>query len=148
MLTLHTAPLVDAGDGTPVLTGGAVAVSGDRIEAVGPLAALRATYPEARVRQWPGRLAPARVHTGPPPAAPSPRETVHALFASGATALLVDGPLAPPLREAATRGGLRLVATPSPTPLTEGARADLRATTDDGECVATVCAGRLVYRRR
>nr|WP_203607546.1 hypothetical protein [Streptomyces sp. SID11385] len=147
-MTLHTAPLVDAGDGTPVLTGGAVAVSGDRIEAVGPLAALRATYPGARVREWPGRLAPARVHTGPPPAAPSPRETVHALFARGATALLVAAPLDPALREAAVRGSLRLVTGPTPTPLTEGARADLRATTDDGECVATVCAGRLVYRRR
>jgi hypothetical protein len=148
VLTLHTAPLVDVGDGTPVQRGGAVAVSGDRIEAVGPLAALRAAYPAARVRKWPGRLAPARVHTGEPPAAPSPRETVHALFAHGATALLVPGPLDPSLREAAARGGLRLVAAPAPTPLTPGSRADLRATTDDGECVATVCAGRLVYRRR
>ncbi|WP_420790337.1 imidazolonepropionase-like domain-containing protein, partial [Streptomyces sp. SPB074] len=59
MLTLHTAPLLDAGDGTPV-PDGALAVSGDRIAAVGPLAALRAEHPGARVRQWPGRLAPAR----------------------------------------------------------------------------------------
>ncbi|ASY33370.1 MULTISPECIES: imidazolonepropionase-like domain-containing protein [unclassified Streptomyces] len=147
MLTLHTAPLLDAGDGT-LVPGGAVAVSGDRITAVGPLADLRATYPGARVREWPGRLAPARVHTGPPPQAPSPRETVHALFAGGATALLVDGPLDPSLREAAARGALRLVASPSPAPLTPGSRADLSATTDDGTCVATVCAGRLVYRRR
>ncbi|WP_432159926.1 imidazolonepropionase-like domain-containing protein [Streptomyces sp. NRRL F-5630] len=147
MLTLHTAPLVDAGDGT-LLPAGAVAVSGDRITAVGPLAALRATYPEARVREWPGRLAPARVHTGPPPAAPSPRETVHALFARGATALRAEGPLDASFREAAARGGLRLVASPSPTPLAPRARADLFAATDDGECVATVCAGRLVYRRR
>ncbi|SCD42225.1 hypothetical protein GA0115246_101581, partial [Streptomyces sp. SolWspMP-sol7th] len=71
MLTLHTAPLLDAGDGT-LVPGGAVAVSGDRITAVGPLADLRATYPGARVREWPGRLAPARVHTGPPPQAPEP----------------------------------------------------------------------------
>ncbi|SCE34677.1 hypothetical protein GA0115246_114921, partial [Streptomyces sp. SolWspMP-sol7th] len=33
-------------------------------------------------------------------------------------------------------------------PSTPGSRADLSATTDDGTCVATVCAGRLVYRRR
>ncbi|WP_431035877.1 imidazolonepropionase-like domain-containing protein [Streptomyces sp. P6-2-1] len=148
MLTLHTAPLLDAGDGTPATAGGAVAVSGDRITALGPLAALRATYPGARVREWPGRLAPARVHTGPLPPAPSPRETVHALFAAGATALLVEGPLGPALREAAVRGGLRLVASAAPTPLAPQARADLCVTTDDGECVATVCAGRLVHRRR
>lgn len=146
MLTLHTAPVLDAGDGT-LLTGGAVAVSGDRVLAVGPLAELRAAHPTARVREWPGVLGPGRVHTGPLPQAPSPRETVHALFATGATALLPQTPPDPPFRAAATRGALRLVTTPTPPPLTTGARADL-SVLDGQRCVATVCAGRLVYRRR
>ncbi|WP_031511691.1 imidazolonepropionase-like domain-containing protein, partial [Streptomyces megasporus] len=40
--------------------GYAVAVEGDRIAAVGPLAELDAEYPKARVRRWSGVLGPGR----------------------------------------------------------------------------------------
>lgn len=147
MLTLHTAPVLDPGDGA-LLKEGAVAVSGDRIVHIGPLAEARALHPAARVREWPGLLGPARVHTGPLPGAPSPREVVHELLKSGATAVLADRVGEDPaLRSAAARADVRLVASAVRTPLTVGARADL-SVLDGPECVATVCAGRLVHRRR
>ncbi|WNF28840.1 hypothetical protein RI138_19525 [Streptomyces sp. C11-1] len=60
MLTIHAAQLVlpvgavPVGDGA----GGAVAVDGDRIAAVGPYEEVSAAYPAARVRRWPGLLTP------------------------------------------------------------------------------------------
>ncbi|MFE9249952.1 hypothetical protein [Streptomyces sp. NPDC007088] len=147
MLTLHTAARVATGDGA-LIDRGAVAVSGDRIVHIGPLAGARALHPAARVREWPGLLGPARVHTGPLPVAPSPREIVHALLKTGATAVLADRVGADPaLRSAAARADVRLVASAVRTPLTVGARADF-SVLDGPECVATVCAGRLVHRRR
>ncbi len=60
MLTLHVPLAVRlTGDGEP-LAGYAVAVEGDRIAAVGPLAELDAEYPKARVRRWSGVLGPGR----------------------------------------------------------------------------------------
>ncbi|MFE2291118.1 hypothetical protein [Streptomyces sp. NPDC059452] len=68
MLTIHAAPLVlpvgaaavgegadGRGDGG---RGGAVAVDGDRIVAIGPYEEVAAAHPSARVRRWPGLLAP------------------------------------------------------------------------------------------
>ncbi|MFE0249046.1 hypothetical protein ACFWZ0_32195, partial [[Kitasatospora] papulosa] len=57
MLTVHAAPLV-----LPVcaagVDGGAVAVDGDRIVAVGPYDVVTAAHPAARIRRWPGVLTP------------------------------------------------------------------------------------------
>ncbi|MEV8530422.1 hypothetical protein [Streptomyces sp. NPDC051211] len=61
MLTLHTADLLVPGgpeDAAVPLTAGAVLVEGDRIALVGPYEDLAARYPHARVRRWPGLLAP------------------------------------------------------------------------------------------
>ncbi|MFE2674232.1 imidazolonepropionase-like domain-containing protein, partial [Streptomyces hygroscopicus] len=86
MLTLHAAPVVrSAPDDAAPLHDAAVAVDGDRIAAIGPLDELRRAYPRARVREWPGELGPARVHEGPVPDAPSPRERIHALLRRGGT---------------------------------------------------------------
>lgn len=57
MLTVHAAPLVLPVGAGPVERG-AVAVDGDRIVALGPYEAVAAAHPAARVRQWPGVLAP------------------------------------------------------------------------------------------
>ncbi|MFE9820875.1 hypothetical protein ACFYSH_01655 [Streptomyces sp. NPDC005791] len=57
MLTVHAAPLVLPA-GAAGIDGGAVAVDGDRIVALGPYAAVTAAHPAARVRQWPGVLTP------------------------------------------------------------------------------------------
>ncbi|MGN5634154.1 imidazolonepropionase-like domain-containing protein [Streptomyces sp. AC154] len=57
MLTVHTAPLVLPVGAGPVERG-AVAVDGDRIVALGPYDAVAAAHPAARVRQWPGVIAP------------------------------------------------------------------------------------------
>lgn len=61
MLTIHAAPLVlpvgaaAVGEGAG---GGAVAVDGDRIAAIGPYEEVVAAHPAARVRRWPGLLTP------------------------------------------------------------------------------------------
>lgn len=134
-----------------VLNDGAVAVSGDRIAAVGPLDRIRAAYPDARVRRWSGVLVPALVHDAPLPAAPGPRERVHALLRLGATAVaaarLDAEPGAAALRTAAARAGFVVLASPRPRSLVPAARADFAVFADDGRCVATVLAGRLVHRR-
>ncbi|MER5556073.1 hypothetical protein ABT001_31120 [Streptomyces sp. NPDC002793] len=57
MLTVHAAPLV-LPVGAAGIAGGAVAVDGDRIVALGPYDAVLAAHPAARVRQWPGVLTP------------------------------------------------------------------------------------------
>ncbi|MFE9725573.1 hypothetical protein ACFYQ5_18710 [Streptomyces sp. NPDC005794] len=57
MLTVHAAPLV-LPVGAAGVVGGAVAVDGDRIVALGPYDAVTAAHPTARVRQWPGVLTP------------------------------------------------------------------------------------------
>lgn len=57
MLTVHAAPLVLPIGAAPVADG-AVAVEGDRITAIGPYEAIVAAHPAARVRRWPGVLAP------------------------------------------------------------------------------------------
>lgn len=153
MLTIHTAPAVRltlAADDEP-LADGAVAVSGERIAAIGPLDELAAAYPDARVRRWPGTLGPALVHDGPLPPAPTPRERIHAVLRLGAAAVLASRldaePEADALRTAAARGGLAVLSSARPPALVPTGRADLAAFTADGRCVATVVAGRLVHRR-
>ncbi|MHA6760748.1 imidazolonepropionase-like domain-containing protein [Streptacidiphilus sp. PAMC 29251] len=133
MLTLHIA----AEQG--------VAVDGELIAAIGPAAELEAAYPTARVRRWRGTLGPGRLHQGPLPDAPSAREQVHALLRAGATAALPEHLTDPALRAAASRNGL--AATDRAPVLAVGARADLAVFAEDGECLATVLAGRLVHRR-
>ncbi|WP_229405696.1 MULTISPECIES: imidazolonepropionase-like domain-containing protein [Micromonospora] len=125
----------------------AVLVTGDRIEAVAPAGELTAAYPGVRVRRWAGMLGPALVHDGPLPPAPTPRERVHALFGLGAAAVLADRVTDPGLRAAAARNGVALLASARPPELVTGGRADLAVFADDGSCVATVVAGRLVHRR-
>ena len=95
MLTLHLADEVrTAWDAAP-LAGAGVAVEGTRVAAVGPAQELRRHFPGARERHWPGVLGPARVHEGPLPDAPSPRERVHAVLKLGAAAVLAQAvPLA------------------------------------------------------
>ncbi|RLU79482.1 hypothetical protein CTZ27_36850 [Streptomyces griseocarneus] len=58
MLTLHAADLLIAVPGTAPVPGGAVAVDGDRVAALGPYEEVSAAYPQARVRRWPGVLTP------------------------------------------------------------------------------------------
>ncbi|ARZ69375.1 hypothetical protein M1P56_00755 [Streptomyces sp. HU2014] len=147
MLTLHAAPAVrPAWDAEPVADG-AVAVEGDRIAAVGPLAELLERFPGARVRRWPATLGPALVHEGPLPDAPSPRERVHEVLKRGAAAVLAEHADEPGLRAAAGRVGVAVLERPRAVALAEGGRADLAAFAEDGRCVATVLAGRLVHRR-
>ncbi|MFJ8060907.1 imidazolonepropionase-like domain-containing protein [Streptomyces sp. NPDC096142] len=137
MLTIHTAD-----------RGGAVAVEGARVVGVGTLTEIRSRFPGARVRSWPGTLGPARVHEGPLPDAPSPRERIHAVLKLGAVAVLERYADTPELRAAAARNDVAVLpGTRTPT-LRETARADLAVFDDTGECIATVCAGRLVHRRR
>ncbi|TDC39857.1 hypothetical protein [Micromonospora sp. KC213] len=125
----------------------AVLVAGDRIEAVGSLGELTEAYPGVRVRRWPGTLGPALVHDGPLPPAPSPRERVHALFRAGVAAVPAAFLTDPGLRAAAVRNGLAVLDRPRPPVVVTGGRADLAVLTDDGSCLATVVAGRLVHRR-
>ncbi|MEU5096892.1 hypothetical protein [Streptomyces sp. NPDC020996] len=152
MLTIHAADDVRPSwdEGAEPVEDGAVVVSGTRVEAVGPFAALLERHPDARVRRWPGVLGPARVHEGPLPDAPSPRERIHAVLKLGATAVTEEHAASPELRAAAERNEVRVLsATPAPVPRVEpGARADLAVFDDTGACLATVCAGRLVHRRR
>ncbi|WP_155059841.1 imidazolonepropionase-like domain-containing protein [Streptomyces blattellae] len=150
MLTIHTADEVRTvwGSGEPV-AGGAVAVDGGRVAAVGPLAELTERFPGARVRRWPGGvLGPARVYDGPLPDAPTPRERIHAVLKRGAVAVLEEYAGTAELRAAAARNDVLVVPHPRPTAITENGRADLAVLDDGGDCIATVCAGRLVHRRR
>ncbi|MFI1784027.1 imidazolonepropionase-like domain-containing protein [Streptomyces rubiginosohelvolus] len=57
MLTIHAAPLV-LPVGVAAVADGAVAVDGDRIVTLGPYEEVAAAHPAARVRRWPGLLAP------------------------------------------------------------------------------------------
>ncbi|MFE5240890.1 MULTISPECIES: imidazolonepropionase-like domain-containing protein [unclassified Streptomyces] len=57
MLTVHAAPLV-LPVGAAAVPGGAVAVDGDRIVALGPYDRVMEAHPAARVRRWPGVLTP------------------------------------------------------------------------------------------
>ncbi|MFF0789774.1 hypothetical protein [Streptomyces spiralis] len=152
MLTIHAAEEVRhawEGDDPGPLRDGAVAVEGDRIAAVGPLAQVTERFPGARVRHWPGVLGPGRVHEGPLPDAPSPRERVHAVLKAGAVAVREPYADSPELRAAAGRNDvLVLTGTASPPALVPGGRADLAVFDGTGACLATVCAGRLVHRRR
>ncbi|MER5970167.1 hypothetical protein ABT112_10610 [Streptomyces sp. NPDC002055] len=66
MLTVHIADAVWPGPGREPVPGGAVAVSGTRVAAVGPYAAVVAEHPGARVRRWPGLLTPGLVNRRAP----------------------------------------------------------------------------------
>ncbi|MFI6242395.1 imidazolonepropionase-like domain-containing protein [Micromonospora sp. NPDC050795] len=147
MLTVHTASLLRRDpDGDP-LPDHAVLVSGDRIEAVGPLAELSSAYANARVRRWPGSLGPGLLHDGPLPPAPTPRERVHALLRTGVTAVLAEHLTDPALRAAAEHGDLLVLATAVAPTLRPGGRADLAVHGLDGTCLVTVVAGRIAHRR-
>ncbi|MGW7257030.1 imidazolonepropionase-like domain-containing protein [Streptomyces sp. NPDC054834] len=153
MLTIHAADEVrhtwdPTRDGTDPVEDGAVAVEGTRVAAVGTLAEVQVRFPGARVRRWPGVLGPARLHEGPLPDAPSPRERVHAVLKLGAVAVLAEYVDSPELRAAAERNDLVVLPEPRPLRLDETARADLAVFDESGACIATVCAGRLVHRRR
>lgn len=59
MPTIHAAGLLVTGDARwPSLPRGAVLVNGREVAAVGPYEELAAAHPTARVRRWPGLLAP------------------------------------------------------------------------------------------
>ncbi|MDG9727062.1 MULTISPECIES: imidazolonepropionase-like domain-containing protein [unclassified Streptomyces] len=149
MLTIHAADEVRyVWDDPEPVRDGAVAVEGVRIAAVGPLAELVERFPGGRVRRWPGVLGPARVHEGPLPDAPTPRERIHAVLKLGAVAVLEEHAGAPGLRAAAERNDVVVLARSRPTALVDLGRADLAVLDDGGACIATVCAGRLVHRRR
>ena len=148
MLTLHTAPLLRTAPGGPPSEAAAVAVRADRIVAVGPLVQLSQEYAGARVRRWPGTLGPGRVHDAPLPPAPTPRERIHALLRLGVTAVLAEHVSDPMLRTAVDRSDLLVLEDASvPPTLAPGGRADLAVLADDGTCLVTVLAGRLVHRR-
>ncbi|MFG2782814.1 hypothetical protein ACGFY7_33885 [Streptomyces prunicolor] len=137
MLTIHTAD-----------EGGAVAVEGARVVGVGTLAEIQDRFPGARVRSWPGVLGPARIHEGPLPDAPSPRERIHAVLKLGAVAVLEQYANTPELRAAAARNDVTVLPSTHTPVLRETARADLAVFDETGVCIATVCGGRLLYRRR
>ncbi|MEU0966577.1 hypothetical protein ABZ357_14615 [Streptomyces sp. NPDC005917] len=150
MLTIHAADEVryDWQSAAGRVKDGAVVVEGGRIAAVGALTDMRERFPRARVRGWPGVLGPARVHDGPLPDAPSPRERVHAVLKLGATAVLAEYADSAELRAAAERNDVAILPGTRPERLIETGRADLAVFDEAGACVATVCAGRLVHRRR
>ncbi|MGI5137885.1 imidazolonepropionase-like domain-containing protein [Streptomyces sp. CA-106110] len=62
MLTIHTAGLLVTRDRRPALAGGAILVDGRTCAAVGPYEELAAAHPAARVRRWPGLIAPGLVN--------------------------------------------------------------------------------------
>ncbi|CAM5449582.1 hypothetical protein SALBM311S_04522 [Streptomyces alboniger] len=149
METIHAADEVRwTWDGTEPVKDGAVAVDGVRVAAVGTLAEVRERFPGARVRRWPGVLGPARIHEGPLPEAPSPRERVHAVLKAGAVTVLEEYVDSPELRVAADRNDVVVLPRTQPTVIRESGRADLAVFDETGVCIATVCAGRLVHRRR
>ncbi|WP_329532897.1 hypothetical protein OG568_22770 [Streptomyces sp. NBC_01450] len=148
MLTIHTADELRVSPDADPVKGGAVAVEGDRVAGVGPLDVLLKRFPGARVRSWPGVLGPALVHEGPLPEAPSPRERVHAVLKSGAVAVLAEYADTPELRAAASRNEVAVLPRTRETAIVDTGRADLAVFDADGACIATVCAGRLVHRRR
>jgi hypothetical protein len=149
VLTIHAADEVRYGWDLPeAVKDGAVAVEGTRVAAVGSLGDLRERFPQARVRRWPGTLGPGRVHEGPLPDAPTPRERVHAVLKLGAVAVLEQYVDSPELRAAAERNDVAVLARTRRAALVETGRADLAVFDDTGACIATVCAGRLVHRRR
>ena len=115
MLTIHAADEVRTGRDAEPLKDGAVAVDGNRIAAVGPLTAVRERFPQARVRSWPGVLEPGRLHEGPLPDAPSPRERIHAVLKSGAVAILAQYADSPGLRAAARSSYGPTAATAAPS---------------------------------
>ncbi|UUU24262.1 hypothetical protein [Streptomyces sp. DSM 40750] len=149
MLTIHAADEVrHTWDDPSPIKDGAVAVEGVRVHAVGPLVEIQERFPDARVRRWPGVLGPAHVHEGPLPDAPSPRERIHAVLKAGAAAVLEEHANTPELRAAAQRNDVVVLPHPRPTAIIATGRADLAVFDDSGTCMATVCAGRLVHRRR
>ncbi|MDT0574066.1 hypothetical protein RM704_42580 [Streptomyces sp. DSM 3412] len=149
MLTIHAADEVRrTWDDPEPIKDGAVVVDGTRVHAVGPSEEVRRRFPGARVRQWPGVLGPGRLHEGPLPDAPSPRERVHAVLKAGAVAVLEQHATTPELRTAAERNHVAVLPRPRPTAISESGRADLAVFDEADVCVATVCAGRLVHRRR
>ncbi|MEU8848888.1 hypothetical protein AB0C70_22165 [Streptomyces sp. NPDC048564] len=148
METIHTADEVRfTWDSEPIVDG-AVVVGRDRIGAVGTFEELRGRFPGARVRRWPGTLGPARVHEGPLPDAPSPRERVHAVLKLGAVAVLEEYVDSPELRAAAERNDVVVLPRAQSIAIRQTGRADLAVLDETGACIATVCAGRLVHRRR
>jgi len=153
-LTIHAADELrstwDGPDPAEGLKGGAVAVEGGRVAATGSLAELQARFPGARVRRWPGVLGPALVHRGPIPDAPTPRERVHALLKLGAVAVLEEYADTAALRAAAERNDVVVLPRVRPAVIVDGGRADLAIFDENGNgaCLATVCGGRLVHRRR
>ncbi|GAB7103644.1 hypothetical protein JCM4814A_19580 [Streptomyces phaeofaciens JCM 4814] len=148
MLTIHAADQLRRTWDSEPIERGAVVVEGNRVAAVGPLEELRRRFPAARVRSWPGVLGPGRIHEGPLPDAPSPRERVHAVLKSGSVAVLARHVGSPELRAAAERNDVVILPGPRPTAIEPSGRADLAVLDETGACVATVCAGRLVHRRR
>jgi hypothetical protein len=58
MLTLHVADLVVTGDARPSVPEGALLVDGRELAGLGTYEELVAAHPTARVRRWPGLLAP------------------------------------------------------------------------------------------
>ncbi|MFG2195450.1 hypothetical protein [Streptomyces sp. NPDC048639] len=64
MLTVHAADAVWPGPGREVVRGGAVAVEGTTIAALGPYEQVVADHSRARVRRWPGLLTPGLVNRG------------------------------------------------------------------------------------
>jgi hypothetical protein len=149
MLTIHAADEVRyTWDDPEPIKDGAVAVEGVRVAAVGPLAEVQERFPGARVRRWPGVLGPARIHEGPLPDAPTPRERIHAVLKSGAVAVLDEYVGTAELRAAAERNDVVVLARTRRTAIVQLGRADLAVLDESGACLATVCAGRLVHRRR
>ncbi|TLS39823.1 hypothetical protein FE633_44920 [Streptomyces montanus] len=155
METIHAADEVRVGwDRGEPIKDGAVVVGRDRVAAVGTFAEIRERFPDARVRRWPGVLGPALIHRGPIPDAPTPRERIHAVLKLGAVAVLERYADTPELRAAAGRTDVVVlpdtVVLPDAAPpaIREAGRADLAVFDEDGTCIATVCAGRLVHRRR
>ncbi|KKD05225.1 imidazolonepropionase-like domain-containing protein [Streptomyces sp. WM6386] len=149
MLTIHAADEVCCTwDDPDPIKDGAVAVEGVRVAAVGPLAEVQEQFPGARVRRWPGVLGPGRIHEGPLPEAPSPRERIHAVLKLGAVAVIAEHADTPELRAAAERNDVVVLRRTQPTAIIPTGRADLAVLDESGECIATVCAGRLVHRRR
>lgn len=148
METIHAADEVRRTWDSEPIRDGAVVVGRDRVGAVGTFEELRERFPAARVRHWPGTLGPALIHEGPLPAAPTPRERVHEVLKRGAVAILEEHAHPRELRSAADRNDVVVFPHPRPTAIIETGRADLAVFDETGTCIATVCAGRLVHRRR